>query len=96
MRGYDGKQGEPISRFIRLHLTLDGRRFYHIPLLILDLGAHDMIIGRKWLAFFDTLVDCRRRCLVWPEKLPPSLSVAQEIIVRRQDLRPGPQIQSHQ
>jgi predicted aspartyl protease len=57
VKGYDGKAGQPISHYLRLHLTIDGRRQYHTPLLTLDLGSHDIIPGRKWLAYFDILVD---------------------------------------
>jgi predicted aspartyl protease len=57
VKGYNGTQGQPITHYIRLHLTVDQRRQYNIPLLILDLGSHDMILGRKWLAFFNILVD---------------------------------------
>ena len=96
VKGYDGKPGKPVTHYIRLHLTVDQRRQYNVPLLILDLGSHDIIIGRKWLAYFDVLPDCRRRCLVWPAKLPPSYSVAKEIRWNRQDLIPAPKVLSHQ
>ena len=47
VKGYNGQAGEPITRYLRLHLMVDGRRQYNVPLLILDLGAHDLILGRK-------------------------------------------------
>ena len=96
VKGYDGRPGKPVTHYIRLHLTVDQRRQYNVPLLILDLGSHDIIIGRKWLAYFDVLPDCRRRRLVWPDKLPPSYSVAKEIRWNRQDLIPAPKVLSHQ
>jgi Reverse transcriptase (RNA-dependent DNA polymerase)/RNase H-like domain found in reverse transcriptase/Retroviral aspartyl protease len=96
VKGYNGKPGKPVTHYIRLHLTVDQRRQYNVPLLILDLGSHDIIIGRKWLAYFDVLPDCRRRCLVWPAKLPPSYSVAKEIRWNRQDLIPALKVLSHQ
>jgi predicted aspartyl protease len=96
VKGYDGKPGKPVAHYIRLHLTVDQRRQYNMPLLVLDLGSHDIIIGRKWLSYFDVLPDCRRRCLVWPAKLPPSYSVAKEIRWNRQDLIPAPKVLSHQ
>ena len=46
-KGYDRKAGERITHYLRLHLTVDGRRQYNIPLLILDLGSHDLILGYK-------------------------------------------------
>jgi predicted aspartyl protease len=96
VKGYNGKPGKPVTHYIRLHLTVDQRRQYNVPLLVLDLGSHDIIIGRKWLSYFDVLPDCRRRCLVWPAKLPPSYSVAKEIRWNRQDLIPAPKVLSHQ
>ena len=47
VRGYDGIAGDPITHFLRLHLTVDGRRQYNIPLLILNLGSYDLILGRE-------------------------------------------------
>ncbi|KIM92478.1 hypothetical protein OIDMADRAFT_68913, partial [Oidiodendron maius Zn] len=96
VKGYNGQPGRPVTHYMRLHLTVDQRRQYNVPLLILDLGSHDIIIGRKWLAYFDVLPDCRRRRLVWPAKLPPSYSVAKEIRWNRQDLIPAPRALSHQ
>jgi hypothetical protein len=87
-KGYDGKAGERITHYLRLHITVDGRRQYNIPLLILDLGSHDLILGRKWLAYFDILPDCRRGCLRWPSELPPSQSAVKEITIARDSLNP--------
>jgi hypothetical protein len=82
VKGYDGKTGTTgITHYLQLHLTIDGRRQYNLPLLILDLGSHDLILGRKWFAYFDVLVDARRRQLVWPKSLPPSYSVIKEITI---------------
>ena len=47
VKGYNGKAGTPLTHCLRLHLTMDGRRQYNVPLLILDLGSHDLILGRK-------------------------------------------------
>jgi predicted aspartyl protease len=58
--GYNGEAGNPISYMLRLNITVDGRRQYNAPLLVLDLGGHDIILGRKWLAYFNILVDARR------------------------------------
>ena len=96
VKGYNGRPGKPVTHYIRLHLTVDQYRQYNVPLLILDLGSHDIIIGRKWLAYFDVLPDCRRRRLVWPDKLPPSYSIAKEIRWNRQDLIPALKVLSHQ
>jgi transposase InsO family protein/predicted aspartyl protease len=96
VKGYNGQAGSPITHYLRLHMTIDGRRQYNTPLLILDLGSHDMILGRKWLAYLKVLVDCDQRCLRWPRELQPSHSVVKEITVTRESLLPQPISQSHQ
>ena len=88
VKGYDSKAGQPLTHYLQLHLTVDGRRQYNVPLLILDLGSHDIILGCKWLAFFDILVDAKRYSLRWPDQLKPSQSVVKEILVTRQSLLP--------
>ena len=53
VKGYDGRPGKPISQILTLHLEVDGRRQKSIPMLILDLGSYDIILGRKWFTQFD-------------------------------------------
>lgn len=96
VKGYDGQCGQPVTHYLRLHLSVDGRRQYNVPLLILDLGFHDLILGRKWLAFLDILVDVRRRRLIWPRELEPSASVIKEVVITRESLRPTKIKRSHQ
>jgi predicted aspartyl protease len=69
VKGYDRKAGSAITHILRLHLTINGRRQYYIPLLILDLGSHDCILGRKWFVFLGVLIDAKRHCLRWPDSL---------------------------
>ena len=87
VKGYDGKTGSAISHILRAHITIDGRRFYNVPFLILDLGSHDCIIGRKWLDHFNVLVDARHRSLIWPDSLQPSYSAVRHIEVPRRELQ---------
>ena len=96
VKGYDGQRGQPVTHYLRLHLSVDGRRQYNVPLLILDLGFHDLILGRKWLAFLNILVDVRRRRLIWPRELEPSTSVIKEVVITRESLRPTKIKRSHQ
>jgi hypothetical protein len=63
IKGYDKKARSAITYILRLHLTINRRRQYYIPLLILDLGSHDCILGRKWFAFLGVLIDAKRYCL---------------------------------
>jgi len=67
VRGYDGKSETPITHAMILNLIVDGRRQLHLPMLIVNLGRHDLILGRKWLATFEVLPDCRRNRLLWPD-----------------------------
>ena len=66
VRGFDGQQTTPITHSIELALMIDGRRV-KTPMLIVGLGEHDMILGRKWFAETGVLIDCKNRCLIWPE-----------------------------
>lgn len=45
--GYDSKSEFEITHAIKFNLAVGGRRFLEVPMLIVDLGNHDMIIGRK-------------------------------------------------
>jgi Reverse transcriptase (RNA-dependent DNA polymerase)/RNase H-like domain found in reverse transcriptase/Integrase zinc binding domain/Integrase core domain/Chromo (CHRromatin Organisation MOdifier) domain/Retroviral aspartyl protease len=66
VRGYDGKTESQATQYLRLHLTIDGNRQLDIPMLVLELGSHDLILGREWLSHFDIWLDVRNRRLVWP------------------------------
>jgi hypothetical protein len=48
VRGYNGQPGSPASQYIRLNLMIDGQRHYNLPLIVLQLGSHEVIIGRKF------------------------------------------------
>jgi len=47
VKGYDGQAKNSITHILRIHLTVDNRHQYHMPLMILDLGSHDLILGHK-------------------------------------------------
>jgi hypothetical protein len=89
VKGYDGQSLKSVTHVLRLHLIVDGRRLPDLPLLILDLGTHDLILGRKWFDHLNVLVNCRNRCLEWPLDLEPSYSAVQEIPIAREVLRPS-------
>jgi hypothetical protein len=61
IKGYDGRMGQFITSILRIHLRVDGRKQYNVPFLITDLGHHDVIFGRKWLAYLDLWLDVRNR-----------------------------------
>lgn len=97
-KGYDGVRGNPITHYLLIDLVIDGRRLVEIPFLVLDLGNHDIILGAKWMAYFDIQPDLRRRKLVWPDSLPQTSekSFAKKIRVPRDSLKPQPIQQEHQ
>jgi hypothetical protein len=47
VKGYNRKAGSAITYILQLYLIINRQRQYHIPLLILDLGSYDCILGRK-------------------------------------------------
>ena len=59
VRGYNRKAQNVITHYLRLHMTIDRQCQYNIPLLILDLGLHDYILGYKWLEYFGILVNTK-------------------------------------
>lgn len=73
--GYDGNSGRSITHAIILSLTVDGRR-QELPFLITNLGQHDIILGRMWLAIVGALPDCRRGRLLWPKEISLTEEVA--------------------
>jgi hypothetical protein len=97
-KGYNSVRGNPITHYILINLVIDRRRLVEIPFLILDLGNHDIILGAKWMAYFDIQPDLRRRKLVWPDSLPQTSekSFAKKIRVPRDSLKPQPIQQEHQ
>jgi transposase InsO family protein len=68
VNGYDGKQATPITHALVLTLNIDGRRQASLPALIVNLGRHNMILGRMWFAKYGVLPDCRQQRLIWPEE----------------------------
>jgi hypothetical protein len=87
VKGYDGQMGTPITSVFRTHFRINGRRQYNMPFLITDLGSHDAILGREWLAHLNLWLDVRNRRLIWPDDLPPSPVVVKENTVNIRTLR---------
>src|SRR5579871_1828039 len=98
VKGFDGRRGKAATHILILHLTLDGRRQTDIPFCILDLGNHDMILGLKWMEYFDIWLNPRSRRLIWPDDddrlSPPSFH--REIRTHRQALSPRNAQPTHQ
>jgi len=86
VKGYDGRAGKPITSILRVHLRVNGRRLYNMPFLITDLGNHSVILGRKWMSYFDIWLNVRQRQFVWPEDRPKLPSFIREIRTDRKTL----------
>ena len=68
VQGYDGGAETPITHALILNLIVDGRRQLNLPMLIVNLGRQDIILGRKWFADYGVLADCKNKRLIWPEE----------------------------
>lgn len=98
IQGYDGKKATTVSHALIIHLTIDKRRQTNIPFYILDLGSHDIILGLRWMDYFNIWLNPRQKRLVWPEdegRLTPP-PVHREIIAERQTIVPRPVYAAHQ
>jgi hypothetical protein len=47
IKGYNKKAESVITYILQLYFTINGRRQYYIPFLILNLGFYNCILGRK-------------------------------------------------
>ena len=96
VKGYNGQNGNPITHILCLHLKIDVQRQYNLPLLILDLGNHDLILSQGWLVNFRILVDAANCCLQWSEDLQPSYSAIKEVVIKQTAVIPVPHSPEHQ
>jgi hypothetical protein len=88
IKGYNGKRGPNITSYLRVYLTLDGRKIYNIPFLVLPLGSQDIIIGKSFLEYFDISPSVARRKLHWPPNHPKTTKVvSQGIQIPKQILK---------
>jgi hypothetical protein len=85
-KGYDGRKGQVANYYLTLNLILEGRRQYNIPFIVLKLGAHEAILGRKWFEYFHVNPDVARRTLIWPPENTPTPSFMRLIRIDRNDL----------
>ena len=68
--GFDDNQKHQLTHVTKAHLCINRRNESEVPFLELDIGAHNIILGWKWLAVNDILVNYRRRRLIWPKDRP--------------------------
>ena len=94
-KGFDGKKGSPISQYLSFNIEIDGRRIYNLPMLIVELGSHDIIIGRNFFDYFRVLIDVHNKRLQWPPEFPPNKTYSRTVATyTRNDIRPQ-RIQPH-
>ena len=55
--GFNGRKARPITHAVILSLCVDGRICQQVPMLVADLGGHNIILGRIWFAEHDVLLD---------------------------------------
>jgi hypothetical protein len=55
--GFNRKQSIPLTHIIILTMAMDNHIIRQMLFLILDLGYHNVILGRMWLAEYYVLVD---------------------------------------
>ena len=70
--GFDGRSRQSASQYIVLHLHIDGRKQYNVPMVLLNTGHHDLILGRTWFDHLNIQLNPRRRQLVWPVDQHPT------------------------
>ena len=87
-----------MTHILTLHLSIDGHRQSNIPFCILDLGNYDIILGLKWMDYFNVWLDPRKRTLVWPNdrSRSPSPSFQKEVHTQRQAIAPRKVNRAHQ
>jgi hypothetical protein len=93
VNGFDGKPAEPITHAVLLSITIDSRTQQQVPMLVADIGQHDMIIGRMWFEKHRVLLDYKGRRMIWPDEPTLFESVAAKMatpfpirILKREDL----------
>jgi hypothetical protein len=95
VRGFDDQQTTPITHSLELSLVVDGRQV-RVPMLIVGLGDHDMILGRKWSAETGVLIDCKNRRLIWPDDQLKTKEWNRILTTTKEILESGKRNQQHQ
>ena len=95
VRGFDGVQTTPITHSLELALLMDGRRV-QVPMLVVNLGDHDIILGHKWFVRMGVLIDCKNRKLIWPDDRPPTKGWSRILTITKEMLRSGSARPQHQ
>lgn len=65
VKAFNGKKATRITHGVYPHMTIDGHSELTAPLLLTDLGAHDIILGYPWMKKHGVSVDCLNDRLVF-------------------------------
>jgi len=76
LKGYNRKKGSPISHYLSFNLEINGHWIYHLLILVIELGSHDMIIRRNFFDYFYIIINIHYRQLRWPQEIPPAKTFA--------------------
>jgi len=96
VQGFDGQGRQDAIQYIVLYLHVNGRKQYNVPMVLLDTGRQDLILGRTWFDYLNVQLNPRRRQLVWPENLPPSPNLVKLRLLEPETLRQLPVQGDHQ
>ena len=64
--GYNGTQGVPVTHYIILNLTVEGRTCRNCPLVVLDSLSQDIIIRRNLMRHWRLKLNMSNYFLEWP------------------------------
>jgi len=53
VQGFDGQGRQDATQYIVLHLHVNGRKQYNVPMVLLDTGRQDLILGRTWFNYLN-------------------------------------------
>jgi len=87
IKGFDNVQRSVACTYLRAHLTVDRRRLWNVPFVILDIGTHDLILGKHFYQEHKALIDVANSRLLWPDSCPQHLSVAKETVFLPEQIR---------
>ena len=67
IRGFNGKQAPSVTHAIYLTMTVQDHRETTTPMLITELGQHQIILGKPWMRKHGVILDMRNdRLSFWP------------------------------
>src|SRR5436190_1380733 len=85
-KGYNRCNRQAASHYLNINLIVEGHHQYNIPFIVLNLGAHEVILGHMWFEYFWVNLDVAGHKLIWPLKNTPTPSFMQIIQIAHKDL----------